>query len=68
MLDGPDFFDFVEDSLDFAGVKTFGWASGELPTTELLEAEDYSLDEMLRAMERLVAGELAGKVLVAPGR
>jgi hypothetical protein len=32
VLDGPDFFDFVEDSLDFAGVNTFGWASGELPT------------------------------------
>ena len=33
VLDGPDFFDFVEDSLDFAGVNTFGWASGELPTS-----------------------------------
>ncbi len=43
-------------------------ASGEFPTAELLEAQDYSLDEMQRAMERLVAGELAGKVLVAPGR
>jgi serralysin len=32
VLDGPDFFDFVEDSLDFAGVNTLGWASGELPT------------------------------------
>ncbi len=32
VLDGPEFFDFVEDSLDFAGFDTFGWASGELPT------------------------------------
>jgi len=32
VLDGPEFFDFVQDSLDFAGVNTFGWTSGELPT------------------------------------
>jgi hypothetical protein len=32
VLDDPEFFDFVQDSLDFAGFNTFGWASGELPT------------------------------------
>ncbi len=32
VLEGPEFFDFVEDSLDFAGVNTFGWMSDELPT------------------------------------
>jgi (R,R)-butanediol dehydrogenase/meso-butanediol dehydrogenase/diacetyl reductase len=43
-------------------------AAGLLPTRELLEAHDYGLDEMLPAMEALVSGELAGKVLVAPGK
>jgi len=33
VLDAPEFFDFVEDSLDFAGFNTFEWASGELPTS-----------------------------------
>lgn len=42
-------------------------AEGVLPTSELLEAHDYTLDEMLPAMEALVSGKLAGKVLVAPG-
>jgi len=32
VLDGPEFFDFVQDSLDFAGFNTFGWSSGEFPT------------------------------------
>ena len=32
VLDGPEFFDFVLDSLDFAGVNTFGWGMGALPT------------------------------------
>jgi hypothetical protein len=32
VLDGPEFFDFVQDFLDFAGANTFEWASGELPT------------------------------------
>jgi len=32
VLDGPEFFDFVQDFIDFAGVNSFGWASGELPT------------------------------------
>ncbi len=32
VLDGPEFFDFVQDSLDFAGVNSFGWLSDELPT------------------------------------
>ena len=32
VLDGPEFFDFVQDSLDFAGFDTFAWAVDELPT------------------------------------
>jgi hypothetical protein len=32
VLDGPEFFDFVQDSLDFVGFDTFGWALDELPT------------------------------------
>jgi len=32
VLDIPEFFDLVQDSLDFAGVDTFAWASGALPT------------------------------------
>ena len=32
VLNGTEFFDFVEDSLDFAGRDTFEWVSGELPT------------------------------------
>jgi hypothetical protein len=33
VLDGPEFFDFVLDSLNFAGgFDTFGWAAGALPT------------------------------------
>ena len=31
VLDGPDFFDFVEDSIDFAGVNTFALGLDELP-------------------------------------
>jgi (R,R)-butanediol dehydrogenase/meso-butanediol dehydrogenase/diacetyl reductase len=41
--------------------------SGRLPTNELIEADDVPLPRLQRAMERLVAGELAGKVLVVPG-
>ncbi len=31
VLDGPDFFDFVMDSIDFAGVNTFALGLDELP-------------------------------------
>jgi len=31
VLDGPEFFDFVQDALDFSGVNTFEWMSGDLP-------------------------------------
>jgi hypothetical protein len=31
VLDGPDFFDFVQDTLDFAGFDTFGLGLAELP-------------------------------------
>jgi (R,R)-butanediol dehydrogenase/meso-butanediol dehydrogenase/diacetyl reductase len=41
-------------------------ASGALPLDELIEADDVLLDGLLPAMERLAAGELAGKVMVRP--
>jgi threonine dehydrogenase-like Zn-dependent dehydrogenase len=41
-------------------------ASGRLPTDLLVEAEDVSLEDMLDAMQRLVAGQVGGKVLVTP--
>jgi threonine dehydrogenase-like Zn-dependent dehydrogenase len=42
-------------------------ASGRLPVDRLIEPDDVSLDGLLAAMERLAAGDLAGKVLVTPG-
>lgn len=41
-------------------------ASGALPTDVLIEAADVPLDGLLPAMHDLVAGRLAGKVLVQP--
>ncbi|HXV35567.1 MAG TPA: PEP-CTERM sorting domain-containing protein [Myxococcota bacterium] len=32
VLDGPAFFDFVQDSVDFASVNAFAWTSDALPT------------------------------------
>lgn len=43
-------------------------ATGALPTDLLIEPEDVPLGGVQRAMERLVAGELAGKVMVSPHR
>jgi threonine dehydrogenase-like Zn-dependent dehydrogenase len=40
--------------------------SGALPTDRLLEPGGVPLDGLLDAMQRLAAGELAGKVLVTP--
>jgi len=34
---------------------------------DLIEPADVPLDGLQQAMEQLMAGELAGKVLVAPG-
>ena len=42
-------------------------AAGELPVDQLADPQDVALSDMLGAMHRLVAGEVAGKVLVAPG-
>jgi threonine dehydrogenase-like Zn-dependent dehydrogenase len=42
-------------------------ASGRLPVADLLEPDDVPLDEVAAVVPRLVRGELAGKVLVAPG-
>jgi len=41
-------------------------ASGRVPLDLLLDPVDVGLDGMFRAMERLAAGEIAGKVVVAP--
>jgi 2-desacetyl-2-hydroxyethyl bacteriochlorophyllide A dehydrogenase len=41
-------------------------ASGALPTDLLIERDDVPLTGVQRAMEQLVAGELAGKVMVIP--
>jgi 2-desacetyl-2-hydroxyethyl bacteriochlorophyllide A dehydrogenase len=40
---------------------------GVLPMQDLVEAEDVPLDELLPSMQRQVAGEISGKLLVAPG-
>ena len=42
-------------------------AEGRLPVDDLIEPADVPLDRLQRAMEKLMAGELAGKVLVVPG-
>lgn len=39
----------------------------ELPLDALIEPVDVTLPELFDAMERLAAGELAGKVMVTPG-
>lgn len=42
-------------------------ASGKLATSALLEPDDVGLEQLGPAMERLAAGEIACKLLVAPG-
>jgi D-arabinose 1-dehydrogenase-like Zn-dependent alcohol dehydrogenase len=41
-------------------------AGGKLPTGLLLEQGDVGLEGLASAMERLAAGEVGGKLLVAP--
>ncbi|HWW54550.1 MAG TPA: alcohol dehydrogenase catalytic domain-containing protein [Acidimicrobiales bacterium] len=41
-------------------------ADGSLPLDLLIESEDVPLGRMQQAMEQLVSGELAGKVMVVP--
>lgn len=41
-------------------------AEGRLPVHDLIEPADVPLGRLQQAMEQLMAGELAGKVLVAP--
>jgi 2-desacetyl-2-hydroxyethyl bacteriochlorophyllide A dehydrogenase len=41
-------------------------ASGRLPLDALIEPDDVLLDDVLRTMHRLAAGELPGKVMVRP--
>jgi threonine dehydrogenase-like Zn-dependent dehydrogenase len=43
-------------------------ASAKFPTDVLIESEDVPLDGLYDAVERLVSGELAAKVLIAPAR
>ena len=42
-------------------------ADGRLPVDDLIEPEDVPLGRLQQAMEQLMAGELAGKVMVVPG-
>jgi threonine dehydrogenase-like Zn-dependent dehydrogenase len=41
-------------------------AQGQLPVAALIEPEDLPLTRLQWGMERLMAGELAGKVMVSP--
>jgi threonine dehydrogenase-like Zn-dependent dehydrogenase len=41
-------------------------ASGKLPSDRLIAPDDVALPNLFEAMERLVAGEIAGKVMVTP--
>jgi len=50
VLDVTEFFDFVQDSIDFSGVDTFAWASGGLPTNGV-----DSLNEPFGSNTRTVA-------------
>jgi len=42
-------------------------AAGSLPTDALIERSDVALGDLFPALERLEAGELAGKVMIVPG-
>jgi threonine dehydrogenase-like Zn-dependent dehydrogenase len=42
-------------------------ASGALETGLLIEPEDVPLSGLLEAMERLAAGQIGGKIMIAPG-
>lgn len=41
-------------------------ASGRLPVEHLIEREDVPLERLREAIDRLAAGELAGKVMIVP--
>ncbi|HVM41705.1 MAG TPA: alcohol dehydrogenase catalytic domain-containing protein [Acidimicrobiia bacterium] len=41
-------------------------AAGRIPVDDLVEADDVALPDLLDAMERLAAGDIAGKVMVTP--
>jgi threonine dehydrogenase-like Zn-dependent dehydrogenase len=53
------------DADGFAGALAL-LASGALPLDDLIEADDVLLDALRPTLDRLAAGELAGKVLVRP--
>ena len=40
--------------------------NGSLPTDLLVAENDVGLDDLMQAMQQLVAGEIGGKVLVVP--
>jgi len=56
---------FEYDAADFEAAVAL-LAEGRLPTDRLIEPHDVSLSGMQDAMAQLVAGELAGKVMVVP--
>jgi (R,R)-butanediol dehydrogenase/meso-butanediol dehydrogenase/diacetyl reductase len=56
----------VEYTPDDYGAAIDLLAGGRLPTDLLIAADDVPLSRLQWAMEQLVAGELAGKVLVVP--
>ena len=41
-------------------------ASGRIDVDQLADSSDVPLEGLLASMQKLVAGEIAGKVLVAP--
>lgn len=55
---------FVYDANGFADALAL---LPRLPVEQLIEPVDVALPDLLTAMERLAAGELAGKVMVTPG-
>jgi threonine dehydrogenase-like Zn-dependent dehydrogenase len=43
-------------------------ASGRMPLDALIEPDDVPLDGLLDALQRCMAGELSGKVMIVPER
>ncbi len=61
VLDGPEFFDFVQDSLDFAGWDTFGWTSGGLPTNGI-DSLHEPFDSNIRTVDINSPTNFAGEI------
>jgi (R,R)-butanediol dehydrogenase / meso-butanediol dehydrogenase / diacetyl reductase len=58
---------FVYDADGFDRALELLATPGAIPTDLLIEAQDIALDVVGDAVRRLAAGEIAGKVMVAPG-